>query len=95
LMRKEIGDRGDGVNRGVVEVALAKSGEFSMVSLARGWFTQGCAASDGRGFTLGSAERALQARRHGSPKGGTRRGRRRASRTAGPERGFWLIVAYA
>jgi hypothetical protein len=42
----------------------ARSGvrSCSMVSLARGGLTQGCAASCGRGFTLGSAERALQAR---------------------------------
>jgi hypothetical protein len=35
---------------------------------ARGGLTQGCAASDGRGFTLGSAEGALQARGRGAGK---------------------------
>jgi hypothetical protein len=75
------------------EVALAKSGEFSMDSLARGRFTQGCAASDRRGFTLGYAERALQARGHGSRKDGTWRGGRLVSRRRWPDCGFWLIVA--
>jgi hypothetical protein len=41
--------------RGRNRIAPGEWAERSMVSLARGWFTQGCAASDGRGFTLGSA----------------------------------------
>jgi hypothetical protein len=34
---------GDALSRAVFGVALAKSGSFSMVSLARVWFTQGFA----------------------------------------------------
>jgi hypothetical protein len=87
------------------EVALAKSGRCmpgrarggvrscSMVPLARGWFTQGCAASRGRGFTMGSAEHALQARREEGPPEQKPAGGRRADRSRGPGGGFWLIVA--
>ena len=45
------------------------------------------------GFSLGSAELALQAHRTGCLKGGTWRGERLADPRRGPDRGFWLIVA--
>jgi hypothetical protein len=77
----------------VLEVALAKSGSCSMDSLARGWFTQGCAASDGRGFTLGSAERALQARREEGAIEQNPNARNGAGRAAcGPEGWAWAWV---
>jgi hypothetical protein len=49
---------GDAESGAVIEVALAKAGEFSMVSLREAGLPRACAASDGRGFTLGYAERA-------------------------------------